>query len=267
MPTENPKISAYVPQVVYDRFKKFQEERGLSMSQAAIEVFVQYFGINLSDNSTKGFTGGLPDRIGQLEQIVSDLKQSYIWLTQKLDSIQTTSGLPVDILKTSSDSTISELPDSLPIEPVNDIQSVKGSDLVESTKSVLPDVIPLEESVDNNTSFVDDCGLLSKPPRQLQLIQSGETSISELLDQFRSNPLQGKLLALRLNTNSSKLSSTKNKLSQQDFYGWVASKDPDGIKWKSASGTQGYSKGYVPEDDTPLELLHKLFTWLKENTK
>lgn len=267
MPTENPKISAYVPQVVYDRFKKFQEERGLSMSQAAIEVFVEYFGINLADNSTKEFTSGLPDRVGQLEQIVSDLKQSYIWLTQKLDSIQSTGGLPVDILKTSSDATMSELPDSLPIEPVNNIQSVEGSDLVDSTESSLPEVIPLEESIYNNDYSGDDSSLLGKPPRQLQLIQSDETSVGELLDQFRSNPLQGKLLASRLNTNSSKLSSTKNRLSEQEFYDWVASKDPDQIRWKSASGTQGYSKGYVPEDDTPLELLHKLSAWLKENTK
>jgi hypothetical protein len=43
MPTENPKISAYVPKVVHDAFREYQQKRGLSMSQAAIEIFVEYF--------------------------------------------------------------------------------------------------------------------------------------------------------------------------------------------------------------------------------
>ncbi len=93
MPTENPKISAYVPQVLYDRFKQFQEERGLSMSQAAIELLAEYFDINLADNSTKEYTGGLPSRITQLEQLISDLKQSYVYLSEKVDLIQSTSKL------------------------------------------------------------------------------------------------------------------------------------------------------------------------------
>lgn len=44
MPTENPKISAYVPQHIYDRFKVYQEEQGLSMSQAVTSILVGYFG-------------------------------------------------------------------------------------------------------------------------------------------------------------------------------------------------------------------------------
>lgn len=94
MPTENPKISAYVPQVVYDRFKQFQEERGLSMSQAVIELLAEYFDINLADNSIKEYTGGLPSRISQLEQLISDLKQSYVYLSEKVDLMQSTSKLP-----------------------------------------------------------------------------------------------------------------------------------------------------------------------------
>lgn len=45
MPTDNPKISAYVPQLVYDTFKQFQDERGISMSQAVIVILAEYFGI------------------------------------------------------------------------------------------------------------------------------------------------------------------------------------------------------------------------------
>jgi len=267
MPTENPKISAYVPQVIYDRFKEFKEERNLSFSQAATEVFAEYFGINLADNSTKEYTGGLPDRLAQLEQTVSDLKQSYIWLTQKLDLIQSTGSPPVDVLKAFSDMVTSEPRDSLLAEPLNNIQSVKDSDLIDSVESSLPENNVTEEPSHSNISSDDAGSLIGEPPRQLQLIQLDKTSIGELLFQLKSNPLQSKLLAIRLNTNSSKLSSTKNKLSGQEFYDWVASKDPDGIRWKSVSGTQGYSRGYVPEDDTSLELLQKLFDWLKQNTE
>lgn len=43
MPTDNPKISAYVPQHIYDRFKVYQEEQGLSMSQAVTSILTDYF--------------------------------------------------------------------------------------------------------------------------------------------------------------------------------------------------------------------------------
>lgn len=45
MPTNNPKISLYVPQQIYDRFKKFQQEQNLSMSQTGIVILSQYFGM------------------------------------------------------------------------------------------------------------------------------------------------------------------------------------------------------------------------------
>ena len=55
MPTDNPKISLYVPQQIYDRFKEFQEERKLSMSQAGIVVLAEYFGL---EETIKEFTEG-----------------------------------------------------------------------------------------------------------------------------------------------------------------------------------------------------------------
>lgn len=45
MPTENPKISSYVPQPIFDRFKQYQEENDCSMSQALALILSEYFGL------------------------------------------------------------------------------------------------------------------------------------------------------------------------------------------------------------------------------
>lgn len=305
MPTENPKISAYVPQVVYDRFKEFKDERGLSFSQAAIEVFAEYFGINLVDNSTKEYTGGLPDRISQLEQLVADLKQSYVYLSEKVDSIQSTnfpskphSSLPnsiifdsssnlanlsesdlysgavtfsnistssslssldsklydnssssVNLSNTSTSSSLSSL-DSKPIDNLS-------SELLGDTESKPPII----ESLQENTTGELDSSSDDKSHKQLHLIESEENFISGLLDELKSNPLQGKLLATRLGVTNSKLSTTKSTLSEEDFYNWTQEKDFDSIKWVNLGG--GRSKGYAPADDTPLEKLQGLKEWIQ----
>lgn len=336
MSTENPKISAYVPQVVYDRFKQFQEERGLSMSQAAIELFVEYFGINLSENSNKEYTGGLPDRISQLEQLVADLKQSYVYLSDKVDRIQSTSNLPEVKLDNKFNNLeskpLSSLPDSSVFSsPINlahlsesglysdsvNLTSLSATDISTSsvnlsnvstsssfsildsrpqnnsstsvnlsnvsTSSSLSSLhgkpndnlsskllsdseskLPIIESLQENTTSEPNSGSDDKSNRQLNLIESEENSIGGLLDELKSNPLQGKLLATRLGVSNSKLSTTKSSLSEKDFYNWTQEKDFDSIKWVSLGG--GYSKGYVPADDTPLEKLQAFKEWIQSKS-
>lgn len=312
MPTKNPKISAYVPQVIYDRFLQFKEERDIPFSQAAIEIFAEYFGINLADNSTKEYTGGLPDRISQLEQLVADLKQSYVYLSDKVDSIQSTSNLP----QAKSDDKVvnpqSKLPSSLldssvfssPANLANlsesdlysdsvSLSNVSASNSLSSLDSKLYDNsstssslgslhgkpidnlsseplgstesnLPIIESSQENTTGEPDSSSDDKSHRQLHLIESEENFISGLLDEFKSNPLQGKLLATRLGVNNSKLSTTKSSLSEEDFYSWTQEKDFDSIKWVNLGG--GRSKGYVPADDTPLEKLQALKEWIQSKT-
>ena len=59
MPTDNPKISLYVPQVIYDRFSEFAKQQGLSMSQAGIVVLAEYFGLQEAlKETTEGTTIG-----------------------------------------------------------------------------------------------------------------------------------------------------------------------------------------------------------------
>ena len=71
MPTDNPKISLYVPQVIYDRFSEFAKQQGLSMSQAGIVVLAEYFGLQEAlKETTEGTTiGGVTlDRVEKIER-------------------------------------------------------------------------------------------------------------------------------------------------------------------------------------------------------
>lgn len=89
MPTDNPKISLYVPQQIYDRFKLFQEEQSLSMSQAGIVILAEYFGLKETIKEiTEGTTvGGVT--LAEFEQ----LKQRIEQLENQVDQAETTSKL------------------------------------------------------------------------------------------------------------------------------------------------------------------------------
>lgn len=87
MPTDNPKISLYVPQQIYDRFKSFQEERKLSMSQAGIVILAEYFGLEETVKEiAEGTTiGGVT--LAEFEQLKERVKQ----LEEQVEQKQTTS--------------------------------------------------------------------------------------------------------------------------------------------------------------------------------
>ena len=54
MPTENPKVSGYIPQVVYDQLMQFKSELGLSsVSQAVTAILEEYFGLGKVDHTSQ----------------------------------------------------------------------------------------------------------------------------------------------------------------------------------------------------------------------
>lgn len=266
MPTENPKISAYVPQVVYDRFKQFQTERELSMSQAVVELLVDYFGIDLTANPTREFTGGLPDRVGKLEQELINLKQSYVRLFEEVDQIKSTGEL------LNIEPVIADIQDGASI-PESSLNSELLQDVVVDLSNQVNDSSEPESSLDDEP-LVDTAQEVvvselksssnSEPHKQLDFIEVEKRSDSKLLDELRSSPLSGKTLSLRLSIHTSALSNKKTKLSQEEFYSWLQNQDIDGIRWVNLG--EGRSKGYVPADDTPLDKLQALKQWLKANT-
>jgi hypothetical protein len=75
MSTDNPKVSGYIPQHIYDRFKIFCEERGISMSQAVAVIFAEYFGLDLLVKQNSSTSGLLVERVGLLEQELANLRE------------------------------------------------------------------------------------------------------------------------------------------------------------------------------------------------
>lgn len=276
MPTENPKISAYVPQAVFDRFIQFKEERGLSMSQSVIEILVDYFGVDLSKNSTEKNTSGIPDRVAVLEKELADLKQSYLWLVQKVESIQTTSeplksNKPLDI---HSDSLTEPLDKTLiPIssEPSSE-PSINGSSVIPSEpENELPIIKHLTEQ---ESKLVDNSSLQGIPqseipnllPHQLEIVETGDNKDDNPL----SNPpseldirLNYALLAQRLGATEGSLKNKKSTSSSEEFTEWSTKKDPDKIAWQSIK--QGKSVYHRPIGDLSDQQRVNLQDWLSKN--
>jgi hypothetical protein len=242
MPTENPKISAYVPQVVYDRFIQFKEEHNLSMSQAAIEIFAAYFGINLNPTISSESTGELQSRVKILEKALAELQESHFALSKKVDLMQSTSEL-----------LITE-PVEIPVDKDIDGE-LNGSS---QNKPLQQNIV--EQLIYTDVNNKPESSLNSEPPKQLQLIDS-----SDLLSKLKNNPLQGKLLVSRLNkVNTSTLSNKKGELSLEEFYDWLQSKDIDGIKWVTIG--EGRKARFIPADDNSSEKLQALSEWIESNT-
>lgn len=152
MPTDNPKISLYVPQQVYDRFKEFQQKQDLSMSQAGIVILAEYFGIKETVKEiTEGTTIGgvtladfqeLKDKVQKLE---------YQWLNQKVDYEKTTSSLLTE--KRSEEQNLPQ-ETQLEIEMLSDQQVDVSTTLINVNMLARRLGYKNKKSVQNKKSFV-----------------------------------------------------------------------------------------------------------------
>ncbi len=120
-----------------------------------------------------------------------------------------------------------------------------------------------KQLVTNPKEELKDLVTKSESHTQPGLFDVADENNSTFIDELKANPLQGKLLALRIGISNSTLSNKKTKLSDSDFSDWIQGEDPGKIKWVSLGGS--YSKGYVPADDTSLEKLQELEQWLQAN--
>jgi hypothetical protein len=87
MSTKNPKVSAYIPQHIYNSFKAFCKERDISMSQAVAVIFAEYFALDLLVNEKSPTRGFQAERLDLLEKNVGDLKKDIANLGDLLDKI------------------------------------------------------------------------------------------------------------------------------------------------------------------------------------
>ena len=93
MPTDNPKVSGYVPQAIYDRLIQFKDEQGVSISQAITIVLAEYFGIETEIDAPVPVGGVTLARLEALEKQVSQL------FSEQQSTQNLVSGLPTKTLK------------------------------------------------------------------------------------------------------------------------------------------------------------------------
>lgn len=229
MPTDNPKISAYVPQVVYDYFDEFRRESGLSMSQSAAVIFAKFFGL---EDVAKEITGesttdnSALDRIKVLELQVEDLFRKLSELESEPE------GSPSLLLVGESEAT------EIIVSPDSNIQSKLLNN-------------PSIEKIDVPDIRIDN--LLGK------LLGESSTQI---------NPIMGKTLAKRLILPSTGKSisqpklSTASKEAPEDFVQWTRGLDIDSIGWEH----KGRKIGYAPVGELSDELRGRLLQWIEENS-
>ena len=244
MATNNPKVSAYISPHIFDCFKAFYESQNISMSQAVAIIFAEYFEIDKQENHNSGLVSSpLLDRITTLEEKITSLSNCQSELTSEL--LSNVRLLTDRVSKLEKSSSVSEKisrqskPESKQLDLIesnlkdDSVETIKPSDLLGSLSSepLEESVLPLEESV----------------------------PLSALL------PIQGKLLVLRLGTDRAGLSTRKKELSEIGFSDWIQERDIDHIRWVNLGDPGKRSKGYVPADDTPSELLDRLRSWILEN--
>ncbi len=242
MTTDNKKVSGYLPQYIFDLFEGFRQKRSLSASSALITILSEYFQVDQKVDLQASLLSGdnfvSREQFESLENKLSELSSS---LLSELDKM----------VEKRFSSLHSELLSS-PLKSI-EIQTVN----VESE--------PQEDSNHLQLDLIDT--VVSKEDIEVDS-QSSQTA-SEQSDFILSEPsisLSGKLLAKRLGIGAPVLSSKKKELSEQDFYNWLQEKDPDKIYWQPVGGSlKGHSKGWIPSQDIPSELLGRLKEWVIAN--
>lgn len=193
MATENPKVSAYVPQPIKDRLTQFRAERNVSESQAVTTILAEYFEMT-------EVLGRSPDGMGGVTlagmQVIETRLATFMELVESRLAVlenasQNKNELPVihERLPENKQSTSSLPSDSLPeIQPETQPEEQETSE------------IPLN--------------LLGEPLEEIK-------------------PIPGiKLSKLRFERPESAIAGAKRSKSIEEFTQWTKDKDPDHIAWQ-----------------------------------
>ena len=258
MGTDNPKVSAYVPQTLKDRLKEFREERdNISESQAVTIILAEYFQMPeaLGRSPQGSHVGGVTlARMEALEERLLDFTASVDHRLRHLgEEIRKITGILV-VHDGKLDSIASDGKQSSSLLGEPQITS-------EVIEQVEEPVSQLEMDLENGQYIEEDAGT-----RQLELIEPALPNLpSEPLEEI--SPIPGiKLSKLRFGLSESRISAMRQKMlkkemSLEEFTQWTKDKDPDGIPWKFIENP----KGYVPAEDLSDEQKSSLLKWIKEN--
>lgn len=219
MPTNNPKVSAYIPQDVFDRFQLFCKEKKISMSQAVAVIFTEYFEIEPQVN----FSGGLLlDRIKDLELKVDEL----MGLKNEAVETQLKGGELQNVFESEpliNDAQVESYDDGAVVyhgqEFLSELNGGSSSNLQDIPTENLAKVIEYPE-VEKKSGLAESLSNVSSTIFDLDSIASDGLTTTKLAERFGSKPT---------NVSSQK---AKLKLKPKKFIEWSKKQDPDGWGWE-----------------------------------
>lgn len=202
MGTDNPKVSAYVPQAIKDRLKEFREERSLSESQAVTAILAEYFEMTEVLGRSLNGMGGVT--LAGMQAIESRLASFMELVESRLTSLEDTSQKLAGIIV------------------VHD-RLLEDNQSNSSLQSELPIEIQPQSEPQKKEESVIQINLLSEPLEEI-------------------SPIPGtKLSKLRFGLSEAMIAGAKGKKSFEDFIKWTKEKDPEHIAWKYVeSPSKGY---------------------------
>lgn len=263
MSTTNPKISAYIPQHLYDAFVSFCTRKEVSMSKGVALLFSEYFGIDYSANSLGEFQS-VAKRLQDLEErlcvLPSSLESELLGRIDDLSSQVFALNKRLEAVEHSS--SVSEL---LVSQQTSDIDDLVGSEQLTA----------LDGFVDNEV-YKDNCDrsnnqTLEQPDevqsKSLDNVTYNQISLALTIQESDEslNKIDGDLLARRIGVTVGTLKNKKSKLTNQEFTKWTAAKDTDQIPWVAVKS--GSRVHYEPAIDLEGELLSRLQKWITKNRR
>jgi hypothetical protein len=229
MGTDNPKVSAYVPQAIKNRLNQFRKERNnIPESQAVIIILAEYFEMTEVLGRSSGGVGGVT--LVAMQAIESRLASFMELVESRLAALEDTSQKLAGVIVVH---------DKL----LDDNQSSS------SIQSELPIEIQPQSEPQKKEESAIQINLLSEPLEGI-------------------SPIPGiKLSKLRFGLSESRISAMrqkmlKQKMSLEEFTQWTKDNDPDRIPWKFIESPL---KGYVPAEELSSEQKSSLLKWIKEN--
>jgi hypothetical protein len=273
MPTDNPKVSAYVPQLIKDRVTQFRQEQGISESQAVTIILAEYFGLNqllvrspgesavggvtlarmeATEQTLTTLTQTLEDRFRQLEEAIAAINKSNSGspVVHSVTQIPETKFAATELIGSLSSIPLSELPKESEVQQ----GSLYTEPLLESNDTQVELSKELQPKANEQTTISLVEPVQSEENSQLSLL--GESGNKLLI-----KPLSGKIMAKRLGYHPDSLSKVKTKATDEQFLALSTNRDPDHIAWKFVEK----GRKYLPASELSSELQDRLLNWLKEN--
>lgn len=222
MPSEHPKVTAYVPQPILDVLDGWKSENDIeSRSAAIVAILVDYLGVQhpvqhegTAHRVPSGALSTVLAELAKLSDRVAALEQQMA-VSAALEEVPDTAPIP----ELSSTAPI-EAPGIVPEEDATTVSAAQGKALGSA---------PLEEATTASE-------VLSKAPSTVPTSASLQPPA----------PLTQRALAKRLGV-SDKAVEKHRKQGTENFASWSHERDPDGVSWTwEGTGGRGQPLRFVP---------------------